>query len=136
MVVCFVFMRHGNVMIFGTFDTVHDGHRFFADQAKKYGSLFIIIARDNNVRRFKKRLVHGENERLMGVKRAFPFATCLLGSKDDPYAIVEEISPETICLGYDQKSFDSGLKRKFPDIKIVRIGAYKPDICKSSKILP
>ena len=44
------------VMVFGTFDRLHDGHRFFLREAEKLGTtLFIVVARDSMVVTHKKR---------------------------------------------------------------------------------
>lgn len=124
------------VMIFGTFDTVHKGHEFFVREAQKYGNLILVVARDSNVYKFKPRLVHSENERLKTVQKAFPDARCILGEKNDTYGVIKHHRPDIICLGYDQNSFDAGLEAKFPDIKVVRLSAFQPEIYKTSKILP
>jgi FAD synthetase len=127
--------KKAKVMVFGTFDTVHKGHRFFIREAKKYGNVIIVVARDANVRRFKPRLKHTENSRLKGVEKAFPSCNVTLGYREDSQAIIREYSPDFICLGYDQESFDAGLAEAFPDIKVVRIAPFEPDKYKSSKIL-
>ena len=44
------------VLVFGTFDGLHDGHRFFLQEARKQGEKLIAsVARDEIVERFKKK---------------------------------------------------------------------------------
>jgi cytidyltransferase-like protein len=124
------------VIIFGTFDTVHKGHEYFVEEASGYGDLTIVVARDVNVKKFKEVLRNDENARLALVLESFPEMECRLGDPDDPHKIIELIEPDIICLGYDQASFDAGLAEKFPDTKIVRLTAFKPERYKTSKILP
>ena len=40
-------------MAFGTFDLLHPGHEHFLKQAKRYGDLIVVIARDNTVLKVK-----------------------------------------------------------------------------------
>jgi len=55
---------------------------------------------------------------------------------NDKYKIIEEIKPDVICLGYDQKAFVDDLKAELEKRglkpEIVRIGAYQPEEHKSS----
>lgn len=123
------------VIIFGTFDTVHKGHEYFVREASKYGSLTIVVARDVNVKKFKKMLRNDENVRLAQILKSFPKMECQLGNVENPHKVIEMVEPDIICLGYDQASFDAGLAEKFPDIKIVRLEAFEPERYKTSKIL-
>jgi FAD synthetase len=129
-------MERKKAMVFGTFDTVHKGHEYYVAQAKKYGDVVIVVARDSNVKKFKKCLIHDENERFSHVEKSFPDCQVILGNEDNPHRIVQEYLPDVICLGYDQRSFEEGLSEKFPQITIVRLKALRPDIYKTSKILP
>lgn len=122
-------------MIFGTFDTVHEGHKDFVRQASELGDVTIVVARNSNVLKFKTKLKNHENERLSQVKKEFPATHVILGNAENPHRIVEELLPDIICLGYDQKSFDEGLREKFQSIEIVRLKPYQPEKYKTSKIL-
>ena len=43
-------------MVFGSFDLVHKGHVNFLKQAKKLGDeLIVVVARDDNIEKVKKR---------------------------------------------------------------------------------
>ena len=42
------------VMVFGSFDPLHDGHRSLFRQARKHGDeLVVVVARDVNIARLK-----------------------------------------------------------------------------------
>jgi cytidyltransferase-like protein len=42
------------VMVFGTFDGIHDGHRYFLNEAKKFGDkLVVAVAKDTTVKTLK-----------------------------------------------------------------------------------
>ena len=124
------------VMVFGTFDTLHEGHLDFFKQAKVYGDyLIVVVARDHNVERVKGRKPDlSEDQRFVAIKNLVIVDEVLLGGGSDPYEIIRNKKPEVICLGYDQDAFTANLSAKFPEIKIIRLKAYKPEIYKSSKL--
>lgn len=146
------------VMIFGTFDVFHPGHRFFIEEARKriwnlefgilkestsskfkilnskfFPKLIIVVARDSTVKRLKGVLRNPELVRKKVLDQAFPDATVVLGDEQDPMKVVRKYQPSLVCLGYDQIGFSEQLMRKFPEIKIERIAAYQPEKYKSSK---
>lgn len=127
------------VLVFGTFDILHPGHKYFLIQAKKHGNLlFVVVARDLTVKQIKKEFpVNNETERLKAVQVLGYVNKAMLGSTDmDKYKIIEEIKPDIICLGYDQKAFvddlQAELEKRGLKPMIVRIKAYKPDEQRSS----
>jgi FAD synthetase len=128
------------VLVFGTFDRLHPGHLYFLKQAKKYGRLFVLVARDKTVKKNKGKLPkHKENERLRKVIQTSLTTSVFLGSLKNKYAVLKKIKPDIICLGYDQKFFIDNLPKKIKAFglktKIIRLKAYKPNIYKSSKII-
>ena len=54
------------VLVFGTFDVIHPGHKYFLQQSATFGEkLIAVIARDGFVNTTKKRTpVHSQNERM------------------------------------------------------------------------
>ncbi len=124
------------VIVFGTFDLLHDGHLDLFRQAKDYGDyLMVVVARDQNVERIKgRRPKYSEDQRLAAVKQVSVVNEVLLGGLDDPHQVIREKQPQVICLGYDQDIFTDHLAEKFPDIQIVRLKPYKSEIYKSSKL--
>jgi len=129
------------VMVFGTFDILHPGHLYLFSEAKKFGDYLVaVIARDSTVDKIKHRNPqNNEKARLAKAKECKEIDEAVLGDESDYYKVIEEYKPNVICLGYDQHSFISKelqeemLKRGLT-AKIVRIGPYKEDIYKSSKL--
>ncbi len=119
------------VLAFGTFDIFHPGHESFLRQAKKFGELTVVIARDRTVRQIKGRLPHNkEKARQRAVRASRLAAKVVLGSLTDKYAAIKKYRPGVIALGYDQRYFTEPLKQF--KIKIVRLKAFKPDKYKTS----
>ena len=123
-------------MVFGTFDILHPGHLDFFKQAREYGDEVVcVIARNINVFRNKGRYPQNEEKvRLAHVVESKLVDVARLGYLEDPYQIIREENHDVICLGYDQHSYDKGLKKAFPGIKIVRLQAFRPEVYKSSKL--
>ena len=130
------------VLVFGTFDGLHEGHLDFFRQAKEFGDyLVVVVGRDSTVLRVKKRLPKNNvQERLKKVQeRTLVSEACLGNEGNDPYKIIKEINPDIICLGYDQTHFTEKLETKLQEmgmghVKIKRLKAYKPEQFHSSII--
>ena len=131
-------MNKTKVMGFGTFDGLHPGHRFFLSELKKLGDeVIVIVARDVNVERFKGRPPErNENDRLLCVQNENLCYKVMLGETKDFYKCIRGHKPNIIGLGYDQKADTEHLKNEFPEIKVVRLTAHKPDKYKSSLLRP
>ena len=130
------------VLAFGTFDILHPGHEHYLQHAKALGDeLFVVIARDETVHAVKNQVpYHSEDKRLAAVQ-ALPYVDhAVLGKPGDKYAIIEEIKPDIIALGYDQTAFIDGmieaLSARGLNPKIVRFSSFKPEEYKSSKLRP
>ncbi len=129
------------VMVFGTFDIFHEGHKNFLKQARVYGDyLIVVVARDETVEKVKKRLSQNdENTRLEIIKENGLADEVILGSLENKYKVIEKYKPDVICLGYDQGTFTEDLREKLKelglsDTKIVRLKSYHPEKYKSSKL--
>lgn len=128
------------VMVFGTFDLLHDGHVNMFEQAKRHGDFLIaVVARDSTVEVVKQhKTLFDENQRLNAVKSIKLVDLAVLGSLGDKYAVIEEHKPDVICLGYDQDSFTKLLTEELNKrnlfSKIIRLEPYKEDVFKSSKL--
>ncbi|MEK7218485.1 MAG: adenylyltransferase/cytidyltransferase family protein [Patescibacteria group bacterium] len=132
------------VLVFGTFDGLHPGHRFFISQAEKRvvptakyerGELFVVVARDANVKRFKGKLPERpQAQRRREVERAFPEARVLIGEVDDYFLPVLTVKPDLILLGYDQKLPPGVEERDLREagIDVERAKPFKPKKYKSS----
>ena len=128
-------------MAFGSFDILHDGHKHYLKEAKSFGDyLIVVVARDSNIMRFKgKKPVNNEQQRLKNIKKLKFVDKAVLGNKEDILEVLEEFKPNTICLGYDQKTIDENklkgeLEKRSLKAKIVRCRPFKPEVYKSSKI--
>ncbi len=126
------------VMVFGTFDILHDGHLNFFKQAGKYGTLIIVVARDKNVERLKGRLPKNNERKRKRSIESLRLGKVVLGDLKDPYKIIRQEKPDVICLGYDQQHFTKHLKTELVKAvlatKIKRLRPYNPQIYKSSKL--
>jgi FAD synthetase len=127
------------VVVTGTFDGLHKGHEDLFRQAKALGDrLVVIVGRDATVEAVKgRRPRQGEAERL-AVVRAHPLvsAAILGGAGEDKLAVLEEVRPDVILLGYDQQAFTEGLAEALAarglHPRIVRGVAFEPERYKSS----
>lgn len=120
------------ILVFGTFDQLHPGHLFFLNEAHHRGKLYIVIARDTNVKRIKGRsALQSQEERKSAVEKAFPGAHVIVGDPKDFLQPLREIDPDLIILGYDQR-LPPGVKQTDFSCPIERIGSLEPDKYKSS----
>lgn len=128
------------VMCFGSFDTLHPGHIYFLKQAKKLGdALVVVVALDSTIKAVKGIAPkYNEKQRVEHIRDLKIADKVVLGYEADKYEIIEEINPDVIALGYDQDSFAGKLKeemgKRSMNPKIVRLGPYKEEHYKSSKL--
>lgn len=129
------------VMVFGTFDIFHEGHKDFFRQAREHGDyLIVVVARDKNVLKAKGKLPqNNEEDRLKKIFESKLADMVVLGDLQDRYKVIQEYKPEVICLGYDQKVSVEELKEKLIEFglektQIVRLKPFHPDVYKSSKL--
>ena len=128
------------ILVFGTFDGLHEGHKDFFRQAQAFGGhLMVVVGRDSTVERVKKRLPRqNENERLRAVEACETVDFARLGNENtSPYLVIEQLKPDVICLGYDQTFFTEKLeaalkKMGMENVEIHRLQAFEPEKYKSS----
>lgn len=130
------------VLVFGSFDPLHEGHNFFLRTAKKYGDLLLVaVARDDYLNRFKKKEPHlNQKERLRRVRETgIPNKVFLSDEEPGSFRIIKETCPGVICLGHDQielyRCLDEWIKENDLLIDLIRLPAYRRDIYSSSSIL-
>lgn len=140
------------VLLFGTFDHLHPGHRFVLQEALKRaclgevssrrseakpdgrsrGEVHVVVARDKNVQQIKgKDPKQKEEERLRVLQNAFPEVHARLGDTEDFLIPVRAINPDLILLGYDQK-LPPGVEEKDLPCPVERLAAFEPEKWKSS----
>lgn len=129
------------VIVFGTFDAFHKGHRNFLQQAKKFGDFLVaVVARDETVLKVKGVKTHNnEEKRKNEIEKSGLTDKVILGSLGDKYEVIRRENPNVICLGYDQCFFIDKLKDELKkmglaDTEIIRLKAYMPEKYKSSII--
>ncbi len=129
------------VMVFGTFDIFHEGHKDFFRQAREYGGyLIVIVARDKNVLETKGKLPeNNELARQTTISDSALVDIVVLGDLADKYKVIQEYQPDVICLGYDQKVILKELAEKLAEFsldktRIIKLNPFHPEIYKSSKL--
>lgn len=126
------------VLITGTFDGLHPGHEDLFRQAKSYGDRVVaVIARDRTVLDVKGQLPRIGEESRRAFVEAHPLVDqAVLGKLGDKLAIIVEMKPDIILLGYDQKAFtndlDTHMKYRNVQCKIMRAKPFQPERYKSS----
>jgi FAD synthetase len=104
------------VVVAGTFDILHPGHLALLRYAYSLGRVYVIVARDENVRRFKGRepLVP-EDQRLEVISSIRYVHRAVLGHPQDVLQPIEAIRPDIIVLGPDQWASEDWLSRSLEE---------------------
>jgi FAD synthetase len=119
------------VLVAGTFDIIHAGHIFLINEAAKLGDVYVVVATDKNRELFSGiRPIIPQEQRLEIIKNLKNVKDARLGRNDnDTLKTVEEINPDVILLGPDQKYsieiLKKGLKKKgLNHIEVIRLETY------------
>ncbi len=93
------------ILVAGTFDILHPGHIFLINEAAKLGDVYIVIATDKNRELYSGETpIVPEQQRYEVMKSIKNVKDVKLGRHDnDTLRTVEEINPDIILLGPDQK---------------------------------
>lgn len=128
------------VVATGTFDILHPGHLYYLEESRRLGDeLFVIVARDRNVRH-KPRPVIPEEQRVKMVAALRPVDHAILGDLHDMFRPIEEIRPSVITFGFnqhfDEEHIRNSLAERGLSVTLVRIGDYQGDrFCSSRKVI-
>jgi len=131
------------VLALGVFDILHLGHLYFLNQAKSLGDeLVVVVASDSNAS-FKMgemgEPVFPEQVRLEIIRSLKPVDQAVLNNGRDLYKIIEELKPNIIALGYDQKydivKMEKELARIGLEVKVKRLRKHPNGLLSSSKII-
>lgn len=131
---------HVRVLTTGVFDLLHPGHLHMLEEAARLGDeLVVVIARDESAEREKHRPIVPEEHRRRMVEALKPVSRAVLGHRGDYYRIVEELRPDVIALGYDQKYDEAAVAaqcaaRGVP-VRVVRLPHFVGDLDGTRKII-
>jgi cytidyltransferase-like protein len=120
-------------LVFGVFDGLHDGHKHFLSQAlERCHKLVVVAALPEMARSLKGRPpVHSFKERADKLRSFHPHIKVVEGDAvPGTWKVLDDIEPDIIFLGYDQKGIERELRRM--RISFVLIDSYKPEVYKSS----
>jgi len=133
------------VLAAGKFDILHLGHLAYLEQARALagdeGELVVVIALDKTIQRERgvpPVLPQEQRRRIVEALKLVDRA--ILGyDTDDHAAIVVDLKPDIVALGYDQKTDIEKLERRLKQLgmntKIVRMSKREADgLCSSSLI--
>ncbi|MFX0041468.1 MAG: adenylyltransferase/cytidyltransferase family protein [Candidatus Hodarchaeota archaeon] len=119
------------ILIAGTFDILHPGHIYLINEAAKLGDVYIVIATDKNRELYSGEApIVPEQQRFEMMKSIKNVKDVKLGRHDnDTLRTVEEINPDIILLGPDQKfsaqKLQNALKMKgLNHIEVRRLEKY------------
>ena len=133
-------MSSRRIVATGTFDILHPGHLYYLSESRKLGDeLWVIVARDGNVK-YKPRPIVPEEQRRAMIAALRCVDHAVLGDKTDMFRPIEEIRPDIITIGFNQYFSEDKLKKELADrslpAEVVRIGKYADgDLASSRKIV-
>ncbi|MCC7564680.1 MAG: FAD synthase [Methanomicrobiaceae archaeon] len=127
------------VVATGTFDILHPGHLYYLEESRKLGDeLYVIVARDANVRHKPKPIIP-EGQRLAMVRALKPVDHAQLGDLHDMFRPIEEIRPDVITLGFNQHFDENKLQHSLRErgiwAEVVRISGYRDTLASSTRII-
>lgn len=125
------------VLIFGSFDGLHDGHRSLIEQARQHGAVTISLAPDTQIQTLKGHIPkHNFTERKQTLLKNFPDTTIIPSDTDRSWNTVTQTKPDCIVLGYDQTrlqdALETFLKQNNLNIPIHIAESHAPEKYKSS----
>lgn len=126
-------------LVFGTFDGLHDGHRYFLREARKRGNYLVaVVAEDAVVKKLKGRApCNPLAGRLAGLRATGLVDEAVPGDNAlGSWNAVKKYSPDIVCLGYDQTELEKALreyiqKKRLP-LALIKIDAREPSRLHSS----
>jgi len=128
-------------MAVGVFDLLHTGHVHYLTEAKKLGDeLVVVVARDSTARMVKHQPITNEEMRRELVAALKPVDKAVLGREGSIYDILDEVMPDIIALGYDQKHDEAQIlkeckARGLERTRIVRMPRFEGDLDGTRKIV-
>ena len=133
------------IMVFGTFDMLHDGHADLFRQARALADdpyLIVSLARDSAAMRHRGFAPQKKEDERRELVESHPLVDrAVLGDEVGFIAHIKAEMPDIIALGYDQAGeYVENLERDLAAAgltpRLVRLNAYKPETFKTSKLRP
>ncbi len=134
-------MSRPRVLVAGTFEIIHPGHIELLHKAWEKGRVYVIVSRDVNAEKFKKRkIIIPEDQRLNVVSAIKYVHKAILGDENDILKPLEVIKPDIILLGPDQGVNEDWLKQELRkrgiNAKVERLESkVECPLCSTSKII-
>ena len=131
------------IMVFGTFDMLHEGHLDLFRQARALAPeahLIVSVARDTIVTKIKgAEPRHDEDARRTLVAASELVDEVVLGDSEGYLPHIIAAQPDVIALGYDQQGefvdrLEEDLRAAGLSTRVVRLEAFQPEIYKTSKL--
>ena len=124
------------VMIFGTFDIVHDGHSHLLHEAASMGEeVIVVVSRDEHVLELKGKLPLNVLEERMETISCESEVTEVIPSDEElgTYGVIEAHKPDIVLLGYDQDELRASLitwmdEQELTGISVTHASAYEPEM--------
>jgi len=121
------------VLVFGTFDGIHEGHRAFLKQARMQGDhLIVAVAQDAVVEQLKNHPPRrNTKERIEALITEDLADEVVPGDAElGDYGVVKKYRPGVIALGYDQAALKRDLEEHLPDfdwdVEIIVLAPHEP----------
>ena len=130
------------VLVFGTFDLLHEGHKHFLQDARSLGDyMIVVVARRHAVIAQKGRApVHSDIDRLCAVLSLPYVDEAYLGDKNPgEYQILKQLSFSVLAVGYDQVPSDTEITEVLriigkSNVVVRRLNAFAPETYKTSRV--
>ncbi len=122
--------RPYKVMIAGTFDIIHTGHIHLIQKAAEIGDVYVIIARDSSVEKFKgQKPIMPEAQRMEIIRNIKGVKHVELGSDKENWLIrIVEVKPELFLLGPNQWGNEDSYEKETRQLGAPTIFHRLPDL--------
>ncbi len=136
-------MKKTQIMVFGTFDMIHEGHENLFRQARALGPepyLIVSVARDLIAKKARGYAPKNNEAARCEMLAAHPLVDkAVIGDESGYIPHIAFLKPDIIALGYDQKgeyveNLENDLREAGLTTRVVRLQSYKPETFKTSKL--
>lgn len=122
-------------VVFGVFDGLHKGHRYFLTEAiKRCEKLIVAVTAEEAVLQLKGHLPRYEQkERISAIRNFNPKLTVVQGDRVlGKWSVLKKYTPNIVFLGHDQQAIAEELTKLHTSF--VFLGSHHPEKHKSSII--